>query len=44
VTPPSLPVFPVVPTSAPQSFSLYAQSVPSGIVQPERKEALLIDL
>ncbi|KAJ6569707.1 hypothetical protein B0H10DRAFT_2109262 [Mycena sp. CBHHK59/15] len=43
--PPSLPAFPVAPTSAPQSFSMYAPSmIPTGVPQPERKEALLIDL
>ncbi|KAJ7630340.1 hypothetical protein FB45DRAFT_915237 [Roridomyces roridus] len=43
---PSLPVFPVAPTSAPQSsFSMYAPSmIPTALPQPERKEALLIDL
>ncbi|KAJ6456139.1 vacuolar sorting-associated protein Vps27 [Mycena sanguinolenta] len=43
--PPTLPVFPVAPTSAPQSFPMYAPSlVPTTVPQPERKEALLIDL
>ncbi|KAJ6569478.1 hypothetical protein B0H19DRAFT_1135628 [Mycena capillaripes] len=42
---PTLPVFPVAPTSAPQSFSMYAPSmIPTTVPQPERKEALLIDL
>lgn len=41
---PSLPAFPVVPTSAPQSFSMYGSSIPQSVPQPERKEALLIDL
>ena len=41
---PSLPQFPVAPTSAPQSFPLYGPSIPSNVPQPERKEALLIDL
>ena len=40
----SLPQFPVAPTSAPQSFPLYGPSIPSNVPQPERKEALLIDL
>ncbi|KAJ6573830.1 vacuolar sorting-associated protein Vps27 [Mycena vulgaris] len=43
--PPILPSFPVAPTSAPQSFPMYAPSlIPTGVPQPERKEALLIDL
>ncbi|KAJ7102579.1 vacuolar sorting-associated protein Vps27 [Mycena belliarum] len=43
--PPTLPAFPVAPTSAPQSFPMYAPSmVPTSVPQPERKEALLIDL
>lgn len=43
--PAPLPQFPVAPTSAPQTFSLYGPSVPSGFTPPEeRKEALLIDL
>ncbi|KAJ7293972.1 vacuolar sorting-associated protein Vps27 [Mycena rebaudengoi] len=43
--PPSLPAFPVAPTSAPQSFSMYAPSmIPTGVPTAERKEALLIDL
>ncbi|KAJ6498086.1 vacuolar sorting-associated protein Vps27 [Mycena vitilis] len=43
--PAPLPVFPVAPTSAPQSFPMYAPSmVPTTVPQPERKEALLIDL
>ncbi|KDQ53025.1 hypothetical protein JAAARDRAFT_137843 [Jaapia argillacea MUCL 33604] len=41
--PAPLPAFPVAPTSAPQPFG-YGPSVPSGIEQEERKEALLIDL
>ncbi|KAJ7671923.1 hypothetical protein B0H17DRAFT_947969 [Mycena rosella] len=42
--PPTLPAFPVAPTSAPQSFPMYAPSmIPTGVPQ-ERKEALLIDL
>jgi len=41
---PSLPAFPVVPTSAPQSFPMYGSSIPQSAPQPERKEALLIDL
>jgi growth factor-regulated tyrosine kinase substrate len=41
---PALPQFPVAPTSAPQSFSLYGPSIPTNVPQPERKEALLIDL
>ncbi|KAG5643816.1 hypothetical protein DXG03_009593 [Asterophora parasitica] len=46
VTQPSaLPQFPVAPTSAPQTFDMYAPSIPSGFAPPEeRKEALLIDL
>lgn len=40
--PPSLPQFPVAPTLAPQSYPMYGPSVPT--VQPERQEALLIDL
>ncbi|KAJ3735307.1 hypothetical protein DFJ43DRAFT_1059236 [Lentinula guzmanii] len=43
----SLPQFPVAPTSAPQTFSLYGStpSLPTGIAQTEeRHEALLIDL
>ncbi|KAJ7479982.1 hypothetical protein B0H11DRAFT_2026043 [Mycena galericulata] len=43
--PPTLPTFPVAPTSAPQSFPMYAPSlIPTAVPQPERKEALLIDL
>ncbi len=43
--PPSLPQFPVAPTSAPQAFSMYEPSIPTGVVQrEERQEALLIDL
>ncbi|KAJ7724993.1 vacuolar sorting-associated protein Vps27 [Mycena maculata] len=43
--PPTLPAFPVAPTSAPQSFPMYAPSmIPTGVPQTERKEALLIDL
>ncbi|KAH7920490.1 ubiquitin binding protein [Leucogyrophana mollusca] len=43
--PPSLPQFPVAPTSAPQTFDMYGPSVPSGIASPpERREELLIDL
>ncbi|KAJ7139406.1 hypothetical protein C8R44DRAFT_764392 [Mycena epipterygia] len=42
--PPTLPAFPVAPTSNPQSFPMYAPMVPTGVPQPERKEALLIDL
>ncbi|KAG6874136.1 hypothetical protein C0995_005552 [Termitomyces sp. Mi166 len=42
---PTLPQFPVAPTSAPTSFPMYGPSVPTGFVPPEeRKEALLIDL
>jgi growth factor-regulated tyrosine kinase substrate len=41
---PSLPHFPVAPTSAPQSFPLYGPSIPQSPPQAERKEALLIDL
>lgn len=41
---PSLPQFPVAPTSAPQTFPMYGPSIPSSVPQPERKEALLIDL
>ncbi|EJD04541.1 ubiquitin binding protein [Fomitiporia mediterranea MF3/22] len=37
-----LPQFPVVPTSNPQTFSLYGPT--PGLEQTERKEALLIDL
>lgn len=40
----SLPHFPVAPTSAPQTFPMYGPPIPSGVPQPERKEALLIDL
>lgn len=44
-TPAPLPHFPVAPTSAPQSFPMYAPSIPTGVAQTEeRKEALLIDL
>ncbi|KAG7450884.1 ubiquitin binding protein [Guyanagaster necrorhizus] len=44
-TPPSLPQFPVAPTSAPQAFSMYEPSIPTGVAQrEERQEALLIDL
>lgn len=39
-----LPQFPVAPTSAPQSFPLYGPSIPDNLPQPDRKEALLIDL
>ncbi|KAK0232712.1 vacuolar sorting-associated protein Vps27 [Armillaria fumosa] len=43
--PPTLPQFPVAPTSAPQAFSMYEPSIPTGVVQrEERQEALLIDL
>jgi growth factor-regulated tyrosine kinase substrate len=43
--PTPLPNFPAVPTTAPQTFSMYAPSVPTGIPRTEeRKEALLIDL
>ncbi|KAG6820229.1 hypothetical protein H0H93_003731 [Arthromyces matolae] len=42
---PTLPHFPVAPTSAPTAFPLYGTSAPTGFVAPEeRKEALLIDL
>ncbi|KAJ7222573.1 hypothetical protein GGX14DRAFT_429096 [Mycena pura] len=43
---PSLPAFPIAPTSAPQAFSMYGPSMvsPTTVPQPERKEALLIDL
>ncbi|TDL22304.1 ubiquitin binding protein [Rickenella mellea] len=40
---PSLPQFPVAPTSNPQAFSLYGPAA-GGVEQTERKEALLIDL
>ena len=41
--PPSLPQFPVVPTTAPQpTLPIYGSMIPSGF--EERKEALLIDL
>lgn len=39
---PQLPQFPSAPTTAPQSFDLYAPSAPTTI--PERREELLIDL
>ncbi|KAG6333176.1 hypothetical protein ID866_5913 [Astraeus odoratus] len=46
---PSLPQFPVAPTSNPQSFDMYAASAPTGLpttvaVGQERREELLIDL
>ncbi|KAI0727617.1 ubiquitin binding protein [Fomitopsis betulina] len=39
--PPQLPAFPVVPTGSPQAYSGYGQPIAG---EPERKEALLIDL
>ncbi|KAI0932932.1 hypothetical protein AcW1_000097 [Taiwanofungus camphoratus] len=41
--PPQLPNFPVVPTSSPQAYPPYNSPIPT-TVEPERKEALLIDL
>lgn len=42
---PTMPNFPVAPTLPPTSFSLNeASPIPAGIAQPDRKEALLIDL
>lgn len=45
---PALPQFPVAPTSNPQTFDMYAPSVPVGAPsvgrREERKEELLIDL
>ncbi|KAF5361636.1 hypothetical protein D9758_007276 [Tetrapyrgos nigripes] len=45
---PQLSQFPIAPTSAPQTFSMYGASIPAGIngvaQNEERKEALLIDL
>lgn len=40
---PSLPAFPTVPTSTPQTFDLYAPSVPSAPPQ-ERRDEMLIEL
>ncbi|KZT68819.1 ubiquitin binding protein [Daedalea quercina L-15889] len=39
--PPQLPNFPTVPTDSPQAYAGYGHSIS---VEPERKEALLIDL
>lgn len=39
--PPQLPAFPVVPTGSPQAYAGYGQPISP---EPERKEALLIDL
>lgn len=45
---PALPQFPVAPTSNPQTFDMYAPSVPVGVPgvgrREERREELLIDL
>lgn len=39
--PPQLPAFPVAPTGSPQAYAGYGQPISA---EPERKEALLIDL
>ncbi|KAF7974930.1 hypothetical protein HWV62_10971 [Athelia sp. TMB] len=39
-----LPQFPVAPTSAPQTYSMYGPSIPTGVPTPPEREALLIEL